>query len=160
MLHSAKSRVCTCTDNKLAQKPEKLKKNVFGSHSGSDWLSLPLPGIYFHFIQSLLGSKGSCSALSAAATMTLFLPVCTTAGCTGCDRSHLCTLIIVIKNWLVVRWDLVKGTWLAIGEVLLQPETWPILLLPFPLLISCIAWPALPALIYLPALPDQKPARH
>ena len=69
------------------------------------------------------------------------------------------TLIIVIKNWLVVRWDLVKGTWLAIGEVLLEPESWPILL-PFPLLISCFGWPALPALIYLTTLPDQEPARH
>ena len=53
---------------------------------------------------------------------------CTTAGCTGCDRSHLCTLSIEALNK--------------------QSLTWPILL-SFPLLISCIAWPALPALIYI-----------
>ena len=33
MLHSVKSRVCTCTDNKLAQKPEKLKKNMSLAHT-------------------------------------------------------------------------------------------------------------------------------
>ena len=56
------------------------------SHSGSHWLSLPLSGILWpslaHYcsviscIQSLIGSQGPCSALSAAATLTHFLPLC------------------------------------------------------------------------------------
>ena len=57
------------------------------SHSGSHWLSLPLSGILWpslaHYcslisrIQSLIGSQGPCLALSAAATLTHFLPLCT-----------------------------------------------------------------------------------
>ena len=72
MLHSVKSRVCTCTDNKLAQKPEKFKKKnyVFGSHSGSDWLSLPLSALalYFHFIHCTIYSP--CSAQNALARLS------------------------------------------------------------------------------------------
>ena len=51
--------------------------------SGSHWLSLPLSGIlwpslahYCSLISSLIGSQGLCSALSAAATLTHFLPLC------------------------------------------------------------------------------------
>ena len=53
------------------------------SHSGSHWLSLPLSGILWPSlalycslilrIQSLIGSQGPCSALSAVATLTHFL---------------------------------------------------------------------------------------
>ena len=55
------------------------------SHSGSQWLSLPLSGILWpslaHYcslisrIQPLIGSQGPCSALIADATMTHFIPL-------------------------------------------------------------------------------------
>ena len=54
------------------------------SHSGSHWLSMPLSGILLPSlahcslisrIQSLIGSQGPCLALSAAATLTHFLPL-------------------------------------------------------------------------------------
>ena len=57
------------------------------SHSGSHWLLPPLSGLLWpslaHYcslislIQSLIGSQGPCSALSAAATLMHFLPLCT-----------------------------------------------------------------------------------
>jgi len=53
--------------------------------SGSHWLSLPLSGLLWpslaHYCslfllkQSLIGSQGPCSGLSAAATLTHFVPV-------------------------------------------------------------------------------------
>ena len=62
-----------------------LSMALCDSHSGSHWLSLPLSGILWpslaHYcslisrIQSLIGSQGPCSALSAAATLTHFLPL-------------------------------------------------------------------------------------
>ena len=61
------------------------------SHSGSQWLSLPLSGIPWpslaHYcslisrIQSLIGSQGPCPALSDAATLTHFLPLCSSVFC-------------------------------------------------------------------------------
>ena len=55
------------------------------SHSGSQWLSLPLSGILWpslaHYcslisrIQPLIGSQGPCSALITDATMTHFIPL-------------------------------------------------------------------------------------
>ena len=63
-----------------------LSMALCDSHSGSHWLSLPLSGILWpslaHYcslisrIQSLIGSQGPCSALSAATTLTHFFPVC------------------------------------------------------------------------------------
>ena len=62
-----------------------LSMALCDSHSGSHWLSLPLSGILWpslaHYcslisrIQSLIGSQGPCLALSAAATLTHFLPL-------------------------------------------------------------------------------------
>ena len=63
-----------------------LSLALCASYSGSHWLSLPLSGILWpslaHYcslilrIKSLLGSQGPCLALSAAATLTHFLPLC------------------------------------------------------------------------------------
>ena len=65
-----------------------LSVTLCDSHSDSHWLSMPLSGILWpslaHYcslisrIQSLIGSQGPCLALSAAATLTLFLPLCDT----------------------------------------------------------------------------------
>ena len=62
-----------------------LSMALCDSHSGSHWLSLPLSGILWpslvHYcslishIHSLIGSQGPCSAFSAAATLTHFLPL-------------------------------------------------------------------------------------
>ena len=62
-----------------------------GFHSGSPWLSFPLFGLLWpsqtHYcslisrIQSLIGSQGPCLALSAAATLTHFLPLCSSVFC-------------------------------------------------------------------------------
>ena len=62
-----------------------LSMALCDSHSGSRWLSLPFSGILWpslaHYcssisrIQSLIGSQFPCLALSAAATMTHFLPL-------------------------------------------------------------------------------------
>ena len=62
-----------------------LSMALCDSHSGSHWLSLPLSCILWPFlahycslilhIQSLIGPQSPCSALSAAATLTHFLPL-------------------------------------------------------------------------------------
>ena len=62
-----------------------LLLTLSGFHcTGSHWLSLPLSGILWPSlahctlisrIQSLFGSQGPCSALSAAAKLTHFIPV-------------------------------------------------------------------------------------
>ena len=62
-----------------------LLLDLCDSHSGSNWLSLPLSGILWpslaHYcsqishIQPLIGSQGPCSALIADARMTHFLPL-------------------------------------------------------------------------------------
>ena len=69
------------------------------SHSGSHWLSLPLSGLLWsslaHYcslisvIQSLIGSQGPCSALSAAATLTHFILVCLSS------TMRLCVFVLV-----------------------------------------------------------------
>ena len=67
-------------------KCEAVSLALCDSHFGSHWLTLPLFGILWpsdvaHYcslisrIQSLIGSQGPCLALSAAATLTHFLPL-------------------------------------------------------------------------------------
>ena len=70
-----------------------LSLALYGSLWLPLWLSLPLSGILWpslaHYcslisrIQSLIGSQGPCSALSATATLTHFLPLwrCVDNGC-------------------------------------------------------------------------------
>ena len=68
-----------------------LSRSLCDSHSGFHWLSPPLSDLLWpsqaHYcslillIQSLIGSQGSCSAISAAATLTHFAPVWSQTKC-------------------------------------------------------------------------------
>ena len=82
-----------------------LSMALCDSHSGSHWLSPPLSGLLWpslaHYcsltslIQSLIIPQGPCSALSAAATLTHFVPVC----------YYRVSNQIIIKKMMRKTWD-------------------------------------------------------